>query len=99
MLVEVQTDDQGLISDVTKGSVKLPQGVKLELTGTRKSRDGGATILVLALLFGRDVAVGIVSAWLYDLLKGRASNVNVGGKPAEIDNKKLSTALERSSDP
>jgi hypothetical protein len=98
MLLEVQTDGQSLRSDTTSGLVKPPPGVTLKLTETKEFRDGGATILVFTLLFARDVAIGIVAAWLYDLLKGRASNVRVGGKQVEIDKSKLASALEQASD-
>jgi len=54
------------------------------------SKDGrSATGLTFLLHLGKDVAVGVVSAYLYDKLKGRATKLRVDREEIQIEKNEI----------
>ncbi len=55
---------------------------------------GVPDIISLTLQFGRDVAVGLFSAWLYDKLKGRSAKLEIGNQQVPIDKEAIEERLK-----
>ena len=68
MRVEVQVNSE-LSKAVKEAASEAPPGIDIRLEEDRALRDGGVSLLVFALVIGKDVGVGIASAWLYDWLR------------------------------
>jgi hypothetical protein len=92
LTLEVQTLNPELVQ-----STQLPSGVTLEHKETKTPRDGGLSIVVFVLTLAKDVAAGMVAAWLYDWLKGRASKVRLNGKMVRIDKAEIEAAIDPGS--
>jgi len=54
---------------------------------------GFPEILQLTLPIGKDIAVGVFSAWLYDKLKGRATKLQINGTEVPIGRGKITRGL------
>lgn len=98
MLLEVQTADPSVVADLLNeksglpGASRRPDSVTIKCEA-KGHRDGGLTVLAIALLVGKDVAVGVLAAWLYDVLKGRVSKLQIGGTPTPLTKESLETAI------
>ncbi len=100
--IEIETQDKFLVYELFNVK-KSAQGMQTELsagavlrydsTFIRKAY-GVPDIISLPLQLGRDVAVGILSAWLYDKLKGRASKLKIGERQVSLDKKEIQLALQ-----
>ena len=94
MRVEVQVDSE-LSKAVKEAASEAPPGIDIRLEEDRALRDGGVSLLVFALVIGKDVGVGIASAWLYDWLKAHASNIRIDGTAVPITEDQLKASVEK----
>lgn len=79
----------GASRDIPGPATLVSQGLVV-----RKAVDLPSTLNVI-LKVGGQVAIGLVTAWLYDKLKGKNVQLKVDGDPIEIDQESLRQALER----
>ncbi len=94
LALEIDTHDRALQFDLfgtreleaNKSATEIPGGARLEL-GTVYFRKGfGFPETIHAMLaVGRDVGIGLASAWLYDKLKGRATSVRINRIEVRLD--------------
>lgn len=84
--LEIDTTDRSLANDLSGGqydvdpdkAVALPGNATLKIDHLIKRYAVDVPETIVALLdVGKDVAIGLVSAWLYDKLKGRAKTLKI----------------------
>lgn len=101
MFIEIDTFDRRLCGDllgtstVSAGaSVLVPGGGALVFEGAVIRKAVGIPE-TLEFLFncGKDVAVGLFSAWLYDRLRGRAVRLRVNRIEVELDGEAIKRVL------
>ncbi|HEY4759321.1 MAG TPA: hypothetical protein VIH42_01945 [Thermoguttaceae bacterium] len=74
--------------------VKGPDGIALKLVSIRESRSiDYPSIFNMILTIGKDVGVGIISAWLYDKLKRRATKIYIDRVEIEITENNIKRIL------
>lgn len=90
------------VGDSPGGSVEFEDGSMLEYEGVYKQRElggisGGSEPIMLTIRLATDVGIGLLSAWLYDKLKGHEAmistprgTINIEG----LDKEELQKALE-----
>lgn len=86
-LFNVKQTRQGLQIEPTDGAV-----LRYESTFIREAV-GIPDIITLTLQLGKDVAVGVFSAWLYDKLKERTSKLQIAGKETPVEKDAIERAL------
>jgi hypothetical protein len=95
MLLKVQTDDPETVAALlNEAGSKRPTSLAVKIE-QESQRDGGLSILAIALTFGKDVVAGLVAAWLYDVLKGRVSKLLIDGRQVPIEPKSLEQAIAK----
>lgn len=91
--LEIDTTDRKLAEDLIGGRydedphrlVALPGDATLKIDHLvkRYALDFPETIVVL-LDIGKNIAIGLVSAWLYDKLKGRAKRLTIENMEVQV---------------
>ena len=100
--IEIETDDKSLLCDLfgveelkQGASTKLESGPTLVWEETVSRKDAGLPdIICLSLLGWRDIAVGMLSTWLYDKLKGRSTKLKIDNKETPIEKKAIQQELD-----
>ena len=91
-IFEVKQSKQGMQKEVSAGVV-----LRWDSTFIREAF-GVPDIISLTLQLGRDVAVGVFSAWLYDKLKRQPpSKLEIGNKQIPVDKKAIEERLKELS--
>ena len=84
--LEIETTDRSLADDLIGRRydadphrvVALPGNATLKIDHLVKRYTLGVPETIVVLLdIGKDIAIGLVSAWLYDKLKGRAKTLTI----------------------
>jgi hypothetical protein len=71
-----------------------PTDMSIVVDSQQSTRTDAATILTFVLEVGKDVSVGLVSAYIYDWLKGRASRLQIENSPVAIEQKEIEKKLD-----
>lgn len=99
LIIELETTGPLLALDLfgktTPGaSTVIPGPAILTIQQMREQRALDVpTLLTMALEFGKDVGIGLVSAWLYDKLKGRARAVRINRIEVQLDKGKIEKVI------
>lgn len=95
MNIIISTHDRDLAGDI-KGDAAFDLTVSGLVRKGRKSFGDSPlyefTIFVAGL--GKDVAVGLFSAWLYNKIKGRSQSITADGKQARIEVIEIERCIE-----
>ena len=103
--ITIETIDPQLISDLLEntsstiqmGSQKaIADGATLTLQNInrRRSIDVLPEVITLGLSLSTSIATNIVSTWLYEKLKGRATGLRIDRKQIRVDNEEIKKNIE-----
>lgn len=102
--VEIATSDKRITWDLmepddgqmsTGESNQIAEGAELVYRGTRIQKGlDFPSVVQMTLDMGSDVAVGVVSAWLYDKLKDEDATLTLGGEQVAIQKERIQAKLE-----
>lgn len=102
--LEIDTTDRALVDDLLEGRydadpqrvVAVPGNAELRIDHLVKrfAVEVPETIVVL-LDIGKDVAIGLLSAWLYDKLKGRAQTLTIEDTEVHIVQSDIEIHIKR----
>jgi len=99
--VEIATRDIKLSFDLFE-TREIKQGMERQIAlnlimrsegGMFAAAEGSPEIIYLAFEIGKDVAIGVLAAWLYDKLKGRAEKLRIEGIDVQIDEGEIKRVL------
>ena len=99
--IEIATNDNMLVCDLMNSNesrVGMTNSISPDIT-LRLDRQqlfesvGAPDIISFTVSIGKDIAVGVFSAWLYDKLKSRASKLKVKNNDVPIDKKAIDQAF------
>ena len=104
--IEIETFDKKLESDLfearrfSTGETErtISEGISIRWDGTEfKKAVGFPDIIHISLILARDVvlpiALGVLSNWLYDKIKGKATKIKVNGVEVQIDKDEIKRIL------
>jgi hypothetical protein len=99
--IEITTTDYNLVLDLMNAKESrvgwtnsISPGITLRLDRqTLFEAIGTPDIITFTVSIGKDIAVGVFSAWLYDKLKNRASKLKVKDTEVPIDKKAIDQAF------
>lgn len=90
--LEIETHDNKLLSDLFEykddewKEKVFKEGVSAKYEGSiERLAEGLPEILIITLEILKDISIGIVSAWLYDKIGGRAVSLKINKTEVEID--------------
>ena len=101
--LEIDTTDRQLSVDITGGQADsasqkvevIPGKATLEIDHLIKRYTIEVPETIVAILnVGKDVAVGLVAAWLYDTLKGRAQNLRIEETEVRLEKDDIEVAIK-----
>ena len=100
--IEIATNDNMLVFDLMNAKEShvgmtnaISSNITLRLDRQRLFESiGTPDIINLTLSIGKDIAVGVFSAWLYDKLKDRARNLKINGTAVGIDKSEINRTIE-----
>lgn len=104
--IAIETTDPQLIADLLEttssnfqigSQVTVADGATLTLQNINRRRSLGAMpeIITLGLSLSTSVATNLVSTWLYEKLKGRASGLRVDRKKIPIDSEEIEKNIQQ----
>lgn len=101
--IEIDTTDRQLANDLSSEqvdsaspkAVAIPGNATLEIDHLvkRYALDVPETIVAI-LSVGKDVAVGLVAAWLYDKLKGRTKTLKIEETEVRIEKAEIEITIK-----
>ena len=102
MELEVYTKDERLLFDIlgkssasTGKTIKIPGNAKLIYKGTSiREAVGTPEVINFVLMFGSEVAAGIVANWVYDKLKNRAEKIVINRREVQMDREEIKRVIE-----
>lgn len=102
--IEVDTTDRSLANDLREGQIDSGSPTVIPIPGDatfsvdhlvkRYALEAPETIVAI-LGFGKDVAVGLVAAWLYDKFKGRAKTLKIEETEVRIEKREIEIVIKR----
>jgi hypothetical protein len=96
ILIEIQSQSEGLDSALTKAPEKVGRKVDLPATAVLKAVHRSKGIegkYIFMLNFGINVAPGLLASWLYEKINGRATKLHMDKIEVPIDKSEIERVI------
>ena len=103
-IIEIETSDNQLIADLFEisttneesGQRPIPGGAAIILKKPvrRRSLHIPPETITLVLSLGSSIATNVVSTWLYEKLKGRATTLQIDRRKIQIEKEEIKKIIE-----